>query len=230
MRKNWPVSDHFRWLRWGLPWNLPEIISSIRSMENSFRQQLLPKKCRKMPWQWNVIWDQARSKASVRHWRQGLWDVLGVRHFGSWRKSRNGWQRSRGSVKKRREKLQRRFLRRLTCEKQWCFCRNMGFLWISEPKSIRNMEKQSTVYFRKILTGLQMISVVLVSRLRTRSLTGLESIQIQITESEAGWCILFCRHQETDMYIFQGKNCSRGLRNFWGWILPIWKNIWWIFL
>ena len=26
----------------------------------------------KMPWQWNVIWDQARSKASVRHWRQGL--------------------------------------------------------------------------------------------------------------------------------------------------------------
>ena len=95
---------------------------------------------------------------------------------------------------------------------------------------IRNMEKQSTVYFRKILTGLQMISVVLVSRLRTRSLTGLESIQIQITESEAGWCILFCRHQETDMYIFQRKNCSRGLRNFWGWILPIWKNIWWIFL
>ena len=48
------------------------------------------------------------------------------------------------------------------------------------------MDKQSTVYFRKILTGLQMISVVLVSRLRTRSLTGLESIQIQITESEAG--------------------------------------------
>ena len=42
----------------------------------------------------------------------------GVRRFGSWRKSRNGWQRSRGSVKKRREKLQRRFLRRLTCEKQ----------------------------------------------------------------------------------------------------------------
>ena len=65
---------------------------------------------------------------------------------------------------------------------------NLGALFYGTGMEdiIRNMEKQSTVYFRKILTGLQMISVVLVSRLRTRSLTGLESIQIQITESEAG--------------------------------------------
>ena len=70
--------------------------------------------------------------------------------------------------------------------KAMMFLQKYGISLNLGAKSIRNMEKQSTVYFRKILTGLQMISVVLVSRLRTRSLTGLESIQIQITESEAG--------------------------------------------
>ncbi len=63
--------------------------------------------------------------------------------------------------------------------------------------------------FRKTRIVLQMISVVWDLKLQMRSRIALEFIQIQITEYEVEWCILFCRLQGRDMYIFRRTSSFR---------------------
>ena len=62
-------------------------------------------------------------------------------------------------------------------------------------------------------------------RLRMRSHPGSESMQIQITESEAGCCILSYRLRERGIFICQRTSFLPVAHRFWEWMSPIWRNI-----
>lgn len=105
---------------------LPEILSIIIFMENSFRSPLLQKKCLRMPWQWSATLAPGLLRGSERLWLPGSSAGLGQILLGSWKKSPSVWLRSRESVKKKAREIAAQMEEKADMRKAMMFLQKYG--------------------------------------------------------------------------------------------------------